>query len=168
MQNVICSRPRVPWSISWINFIYVILFIKIRKCSLPQWNRFVALEGLGKGGGRRVKRAQKSCYFRAYHLSKPNSDTVSKVQFPQPNLISLFSKSLPQFLHPLTYVYPEANPGSHPSPHTILPWLQSPAVPCICSSQCEIIIEWNASSYASEVWEWSSTPHCNYCSVEVT
>lgn len=163
MQNVTFPRPRAPWSISWVNFIYVILSIKIWKCrnneiGLLLWRGW-AREVVGRG-----REAQESRYFHDHHLSRPNSDSVSQVQFPPPNLISLFSKSLPPAPSPTHIcVY-----RSRPSPHTVPPWLQSPAVPCICSSQYEMIIEWNASSYASEVGEWSSTLHCNYCSVEVT
>lgn len=171
MQTTICARPHMPWSVFWINFIYVILTHQIFEIVLhTKWSRLIFWgEGQVRWQGWRRKERPKNPLIFPCLPTFQDPIRIPSLWSSSHNLISCLCLLNPVPAPSSTYICVYR---SHPLPtlsppfHFAFP--QSPAVPCIHSSQSEMIIEWNASSYASEVWEWSSTLHCNYCSVEVT
>ena len=49
---MICPSPYTPWSISWVNFIYVIIHQIFEIVLYIHWSGFSALRGQGKGGDK--------------------------------------------------------------------------------------------------------------------
>lgn len=144
---MVCLRPYTLKHI--LSIIYHQIFEGVLYI---HWSWFSARRGQDKGGGKDGEEVPRNSLLLP-HLPI-EIQLIYCLQIP-PTWIHLFSS--------------KPHPSSFLSLHThVLQISPSQAVACIPSSQYLVIIEGDALSSVSEVWEWSSTLHCNYCSLEVT
>lgn len=125
MQTTICARPHMPWSVFWINFIYVVLTHQIFEIVLyTKWSRSIFWgEGQVKWQGWRRKEGPKNPLI---FPCLPTFQDPIQIPFPwssSHNLISCLCLLNPIPAPSSTYIYVYR---SHP-----LPTL-SPSIPlCI-------------------------------------